>query len=316
MAILTSLRTARDGGYPDELREHLRRFGLLNAVGDVALGRLLSEASWFGLPGGVTLARDGENAQALFLVITGCLGVFVEDNDGSRRLVAHVPAGETVGEMSLISGEPHSATLVALRDTELLRVDARSFDTLIARHPRVMLNLMRILVQRLRDTTQRGNDKSRPKSFAIVPLQEGLEGENIAARLATALGEMGSNAAVVDASAATRSADELNAFEASHDIVFYRGDTPDGAWTHLCLRQADRVLLLARADQPLPLRPLDVPAAKTRVGGLPELLLLHPNGGTRGLPEHFTLKSRLAPNGSRVPSLRPCSLCRSAPEPH
>lgn len=293
MAILTSLRTARDGGYPDELREHLRRFGLLDAVNEAGVGRLLSEASWFGLPGGATLARDGENDRALFLVITGCLGVFVEGDDGARRLVAHIPAGETVGEMSLISGEPHSATLVALRDTELLRVDAKSFDALIARHPRVMLNLMRILVRRLRDTTQQSREKTRPKSFAIVPLQDGLEQEAIAARLAGALGEMGSNALVLDATAASKSADELNALEAKHDIVFYRGDTPDGAWTHLCLRQADRVLLLARADRPLPLRPLDVPAAKTRVGGLPELLLLHPNGGTRGLPEHFTLKSRL-----------------------
>ncbi len=84
--------------------------------------RLLAEANWFGLPGGMLLDRDGENDSALFLVVTGCLGVFVEDERGERRLVAHVPAGETVGEMSLISGEAHSAQLVALRDTELLRI--------------------------------------------------------------------------------------------------------------------------------------------------------------------------------------------------
>jgi CRP-like cAMP-binding protein len=65
------------------------------------------------------LKRDGENERAVFLVITGGLGVFAEDERGKRRLVAHIPAGETVGEMSMISGNSeHSAQIVAMRDTE------------------------------------------------------------------------------------------------------------------------------------------------------------------------------------------------------
>ena len=151
MAFLSSFRAGRDTAYPEALRERLRTFPLMEAVNDAALHRLLSEANWFGLPGGVLLDRDGENDQALFLVVTGSLGVFVDDEQGGRRLVAHIPAGETVGEMSLISGDPHSAQLIALRDTELLRVSASAFDALIARHPRIMLNLMRVLVRRLQE---------------------------------------------------------------------------------------------------------------------------------------------------------------------
>jgi len=293
MAFLSSFRTGRDTVYPDELRERLRSFPLLADVGDAALVRLLSEANWFGLPGGTLLKRDGENNHALFLVVTGSLGVFVEDDNGVRRMVAHIPAGETVGEMSLISGEPHSAQLVALRDSELLRVQPQAFDALITRHPRVMLNLMRILVRRLHNTTRKQTDRAQPKTFAIVPLQEGLIGESIARRLAAALVEMGSKAAVLDSSSADQSAEWFNAFEAAHDVVFYRGDAPDSPWTHLCLRQADRVFLLASSDRPLPLRPLDMPAFKERATGLPELLLLHPEGSAQGLPEHFALRSGL-----------------------
>ena len=54
---------------------------------------------------------------------------------------------------------------------------------------------------------------------------------------------MGIRAAVLDASASDQAAEWFNSFEQAHDIVFYRGDTPDSAWTHLCLRQADRILL-------------------------------------------------------------------------
>jgi len=293
MAFLSSFRGA-ETTYPDSLRARLHNFPLLQDVGDPALRRILSEANWFGLPGGMELKRDGENASALFLVITGSLGVFVPDEHDKRRLVAHIPAGETVGEMSLISGDnSHSAEIVALRDTELLRISPQGFESLLNRHPRVMLNLMRVLVKRLQATTRNPHDSARPKTFAIVPLQDGLEHEPIAHRIAASLTEMGSRAAVLDSSAGEQSAEWFTRFEAEHDIVFYRGDKPDSAWTHLCQRQADRVLLLACSDRPMPAAPIDVNAAKERASGLPELLLLHPSSSLRSAPEHFALRSGL-----------------------
>ncbi|HTT98795.1 MAG TPA: patatin-like phospholipase family protein [Rhizomicrobium sp.] len=294
MAFLSSFKSATETVYPDALRARLRNFPLLQDIGDPALRRVLSEANWFGLPGGMELKRDGENAQALFLVVTGSLGIFVEDEHKKRRLVAHIPAGETVGEMSLISGDTgHSAQIIALRDTELLRISPQGFDSLISRHPRVMLNLMRVLVKRLQATTRNPNDLARPKTFAVIPLQDNLEHEPIAQRIASALTEMGSRAAVLDVSAAEQSAEWFTRFEAEHDIVFYRGDKPDSAWTHLCQRQADRVLLLACSDRPLPKTPIDMLDGKERTGGLPELLLLHPSSSLRSVPEHFALRSGL-----------------------
>ncbi|HEX3945698.1 MAG TPA: patatin-like phospholipase family protein [Rhizomicrobium sp.] len=293
MAFLTSFRGSRETIYPESLRERLHTFPLLADIGEAVLKQLLAQATWFGLPGGTLLPRDGENDRALFLVVAGCLGVFLDDERGAKRLVAHVPAGEAVGEMSLISGQPHTVQLVALRDTELLRVGREAFESLIARHPRVMLNLMRILIQRLNETTRQPLDRAQPKTFAIVPLQEGLSGEDIGQRLAAALAEIGSRAAVVDCRSADESADWFNRFEAAHDIVFYRGDAPESAWTQHCLRQADRVFLLARSDRPLPLKPLDLPAFKERATGLPELLLVHASSSAQKLPQHFALRSGL-----------------------
>ena len=293
MAFLSSFRIGQQTVYPQELLERLKSFALLDNVGDVALKNLLAEANWFALPGGTMLERDGENNAALFLVVTGSLGVFTSDEAGQRHLIAHVPAGETVGEMSLIApSNNHSAQLVALRDTELLRISPDGFEALIGRHPRVMMNLMQMLVRRLKDAT-RGTDKARPRTFAIVPLQDGLGEVPIAHRLARALADIGIRAAVLDAQASEQSAEWFNTFEAAHDIVFYRGDAPDSPWTHLCLRQADRIFLLARANQPLPLAPLDMPAFKARASGLPQLLLLHPDGASAVLPEHFTTRSGL-----------------------
>ncbi len=294
MAFLSSFRIGQQTIYPEELHERLKSFALLENVGDAALRNLLSEANWFALPGGTLLERGGENNAALFLVVTGSLGVFVENEQGQRQMVAHVPAGETVGEMSIIAGSSnHSAQLVALRDTELLRISPAGYEALIERHPRVMINLMQMLVKRLKDANRGRSAASRPKTFAIVPLQDGLSEVPIAQRLANALAGMGCRAAVLDTNASDQTAEWFNSFEAAHDLVFYRGDAPDSPWTQLCLRQADRIFLLARANQPLPLAPLSLPAFKARASGPPDLLLLHPDGASAVLPDHFSVRSGL-----------------------
>ena len=290
MAFLSSFRSEFDSLYPPSLRSRLAGFPLLAGIGDAAMRRLLAQASWFGLPGGAHLKRGGENDAALFLVVTGCLGVFVEDQVNGRRLAAHVPAGETVGEMSLLTGNKHTAELVALRDTELLRISAEGFETLVGRYPRVMFNIMRVLVRRMHDSAVEMRQGARPKTFAIVPLQEGLRDEPVARKLAAALVEMGSKAAVLDAGSAEQSSEWFANFEAAHDVVLYRGDAPDTAWTHLCVRQADRILLMARSDRPLPARPA---RAKESICGLPELLLLHPGYDTARMPDLFAFQSGL-----------------------
>ena len=294
MALLAPFSSTKESAFPESLRIRLKTFALLDDVGEQALKRLLSEADWFGLPGGTQLSRDGENDRAVFLVVTGSLGVFVEEDEGPRRLVATIPAGETVGEMSLLTGEPHSATLVALRDTELLRIAPNAFDKLLARYPRLTLNLLKLVVRRLRQTTRGGSQQSRPKTFAVVPLQRGLRDSPVARGIAETLIQMGAKAAVLDSAAGDETTEWFNRFEAEHDVVFYQGDEPDSTWTSFCLRQADRVLLIARADERLPLHPFERRFFNREIGAQPELLLLHPSSNARpGLPQHIELRSDL-----------------------
>lgn len=293
MALLAPFSSGNDSIFPETLRAHLRSFALFEEVGEPALRRLLAEADWFGLPGGSQLSREGENDRAVFLVVTGSLGVFVDEQDGPRRLVATITVGETVGEMSLLTGESHSAHLVALRDTELLRLGPKAFDMLLTRYPRVMLNLLKIMVRRLRHTTRRSNLDSRPKTFAIIPLQPGLDNWPVSRAVADVLVKMGAKAAVLDSLSGEETTEWYNRFEAEHDIVFYQGDNPDSAWTQFCLRQADRVLLVARADAKIPLHPFERRFFKRDMAAPPELLLLHPSSGVGGMPEHVELRSDL-----------------------
>ena len=112
----------------------------------------------------------------------------------------------------------------------------------------------------------------------MVPLQRGLTEVAAVRAMADALVQMGAKAAVLDSSASGETTEWFNRFEAEHDIVFYHGDQPDSRWTSLCLRQADRIMLIARADESLPLHPFERRYFQRELTATPELLLVHSQG--------------------------------------
>src|SRR5580692_9132759 len=92
------------------------------------LREIAQDSQWLSLPGGETLFAAGDPSDALYVVLSGCLGVFVPGERRNRGFIGRVPAGDTVGEMGLISGRPRNAHIVALRDTELARLPSEEFD--------------------------------------------------------------------------------------------------------------------------------------------------------------------------------------------
>jgi len=234
------------------------------------------------LPGGQILFRENEVADSLYIVISGCLGVVVRGNDGHDVLVARIPAGETVGEMGFLDDGIRSATVEALRDTELLKFDKASYEDRLLRDPRSMHALISLLVRRLRKTTHPENRTALPsRTVAVVPLALDVDHRRIAKDLHTKLSSDGQSAMLLDCMSAGRSTGWFNAGEAGNDITLYCADPANQQWTNLCLRQADRVLFVASATSdfaPPPwlasqIQPLRRPA---------DLVLLH-DGGRSGL---------------------------------
>ncbi|HAJ46095.1 MAG TPA: cyclic nucleotide-binding protein [Alphaproteobacteria bacterium] len=274
--------TAGDLHVPRELETQLQRFPLTQDIGARAIRALVSEASWFSLPGGTILPRDGDNDSAVFLVISGALGVYANDDSEADRFVAHIPAGEMVGEMSMLSGESHSATLVALRDSQMLRLPKEAFERLMARHPRLSLNMMRILVRRLRNTTGRSAKTIKARSLAIIPLHNGAQSLDLAQRLSTALRNLSLSVEMIRPA---ESGQAPTVVEASHDIVLYASEHADGAWTQYCLRQADRVLLVAAEGMPIPSHPfIGMPEGRIK-RQMPELVVMRASQGAPKYPE-------------------------------
>ena len=244
-----------------------------------ALADAQHEAEWFSLPGGWPLFEVGEEADSIYFVVTGALGAFRTLASGERRLLGYIRPGEPVGEMALLTGERHSAAVYAVRDAELIRISRVAFNRLCLAHPSLMQNLARTILFRSRQTRQ--SPRNDPRVYALIATSPTIDLKARARALQLALSRIGKTAAVLtEEDAPDNVANWLDVLEAENDVVFLLTPIADSMWFRTCLRQADRLWVLARADArpSAPLLPDDPsPARQLR---LVDLVLLH-HGGDR-----------------------------------
>ncbi len=247
---------------PGQLASHP---GLLQLFGDDedVRKRFEAEAKRVLLPGGHVLFREGDPSDHLYLVVHGRLQVSAERIDGTRHIVGEIGSGGICGERALLLGAPHSATVRAQRDSELMELPRESFDRLIGKHPHAMLHVARTLVSRLSPAGGELGGRSAVSTVAVVPLHGGAPLGRFARKLSDALGQFGTvfhtDAESTDAAVGEGSAQvgfgegegKLTAWlhdqEIAHDFVVYEADPRLTRWSRRCIRQADRVLLLAEA---------------------------------------------------------------------
>ena len=96
---------------------------------------------------GKTLVRTGDAGDSLFMLIEGLLAVRVE-RDGELRQVARIEPGQCFGEMSLLTGEPRSATIHAVTESVVYEIHKEPLTHLMHERPELAEHLSRILAER------------------------------------------------------------------------------------------------------------------------------------------------------------------------
>ena len=132
----------------------LRNIGLFGALSDDVLEYLAKLLTVETPPAGATLFREGEDANAMFVVINGEVEVLKKSKRSMEARVAVLGPGDWFGEMSIVDIQPRSATVRALAPSRLLRVTSADLDALYRHDLRsyaiIILNLARELSRRLR----------------------------------------------------------------------------------------------------------------------------------------------------------------------
>jgi CRP/FNR family cyclic AMP-dependent transcriptional regulator len=127
---------------------------------------LAREVRSLRLGAGEALFEQGDPGLAMFLVQSGSVSVRVGGDE-----VARLGAGQVIGEMAVIDGLPRSATCVAAEPSEIVEIDAGSFERLVRSHGRAALAVVRTLSERLRSRNVAVS--SGPRSRLASPRQAG-----------------------------------------------------------------------------------------------------------------------------------------------
>jgi CRP/FNR family cyclic AMP-dependent transcriptional regulator len=106
-------------------------------------------------PSGSVLMHEGLHGEGLFVLLAGVVKATFVTPAGREVILAFRGPGELIGELALIDESPHSSTVVAVEPVDALLVPSRDFRAFIQERPAAALALMRMIVQRFRDTDRR-----------------------------------------------------------------------------------------------------------------------------------------------------------------
>lgn len=101
------------------------------------------------LPAGTVVVAEGDIPGEMYVVRSGSADVQIEDRAGVLRTLNRIGAGETIGEMSLLTRQPASATVSIAEDAELLVLNDHDLQELGRRLPGLERNMISILASRL-----------------------------------------------------------------------------------------------------------------------------------------------------------------------
>jgi NTE family protein len=106
------------------------------------------------LPAGTVLVAEDDYPGKMYVLLSGEAEVVVTGRDGTAHTIHTATAGEPIGEMSLLTGRPASATVRTTEDSEVVLFRSEDLSTLGQAHPVVYRNLMAILAARLAGTNR------------------------------------------------------------------------------------------------------------------------------------------------------------------
>ncbi len=157
-------------------------------IGHADLERLAEHVRRVRFATGEVVFRQGDPGAACYVVLSGRLRGTMEFNDMPEPASFVVESGALVGEMSLVTQLPRTATLVAEEEVEMLEIPESAFQRLLALRPDVPERLAAVVAERARNNEA---TLQRLKSVAAEPVQQRISRKSILDRLLSLLGRAG-----------------------------------------------------------------------------------------------------------------------------
>lgn len=145
---------------PAAAAQALSQTPLFAGLSQEALEKLVQQLTLVHLGVGEILFHEGDPGDALYVIVEGQVAVLAE---GPPRVeMARLGAGSFIGEVALMTDQPRSATVQALEDAELLRIDRKTLSNVLSTHGEVLAAVLRFVRDRLVDRWTRTSPLFRP----------------------------------------------------------------------------------------------------------------------------------------------------------
>ena len=139
-------------------QEVIRKAPLFTALDDAASASLLANMVSVKISKGTILFAEGDGGDQLYVIAEGKLKLGTSSGDGRENLLSILGPGEMFGELSLFDPGPRTSTATAVTDAKLLSLGQEKLLPWLAENPKVALQLLARLAQRLRRTNEAVGD--------------------------------------------------------------------------------------------------------------------------------------------------------------
>ncbi len=153
------------------------RIPLFSSLSRLDRSRLLPHFSLLEFDEGETIVQQGGAGNCLFILVSGTVRVVRRQQDGSHVEVTTLKQGECFGEVSLLTGVPRTADVIAVgNETVVLQLSRERFNSLMQQHNALAVKIAGILAQRVRRTTaQVGEDSSVTTEHLLAGMSDEVQ---------------------------------------------------------------------------------------------------------------------------------------------
>lgn len=161
---------------------------------------------WLSTDAGQVIFHEGDESDAIYLVLNGRLRLVEERKDGGINLKAEYGQGESVGELEVLTESARSGTLHAIRDTEIVKFPRTLFNSLAQEHPSITIKISKMIASKMRalvnepsaskegwgrSPASKSSSTLNLRTIAILPVTSGVPVIDFGNRLMTALSQVG-----------------------------------------------------------------------------------------------------------------------------
>ncbi|MBW9233741.1 patatin-like phospholipase family protein [Leptospira santarosai] len=253
-----------------ELMSFLSSVELLFHLNKATLSNLESRMEWLVIPGGKVLLEQGDVGDSMYILVSGRLSWTVRSKNEEILAQGELGKGDIIGEMSLLSGDKRSATVVALRTSQVVRISREDFRMSFANSSEALFQITGTIVHRLgTERNQVYRKANSVRTVSVFSLDSTGSSEEFFGSLRNGLRNFGKTI-LVDYDIfskrfggfyknsrkenAYRIGDLVNWFydlEKNYDKLIFKTDIHNPGWRETCFRQSDRILILIDPSGPI-----------------------------------------------------------------